>query len=113
MSKGKRPGLDDAQRNGRGNPASLYRMDRAAIVTNFGASMIEIDLGLDCESPETVSRRQLCQELQAALQRAAAAESALVKLHEDLWNATRRGQECADLCNELQDENERLKRERT
>ena len=42
--------------------------------------MISLDFGMDCESPETVSRRQLCQELQAALQRAAAAESQVVEL---------------------------------
>ena len=44
--------------------------------------MIEIDWGMGCESPLTVSRRQLCQELQAALQRSAAAETVLKREQE-------------------------------
>jgi len=73
--------------------------------------MIEIDLGLDCESPETVSRRQLCQELQAAKQRAAVAETVLKREQERYHWLLDLSKRLSFVNVELQDINDGLKAE--
>ena len=73
--------------------------------------MISLDFGMDCESPETVSRRQLCQELQAALQRAAAAETALKREQERYHWLLDLAKRVAFVNVELQDINDGLKAE--
>lgn len=87
--------------------------------------MISIDYGMDCESPETVSRRQLCQELEEAQQlrlkaerRAKAAEITAAELktvnrkqHEQLMQFIWTNLDMQDINDGLKAEIERLKAE--